>query len=527
MTFRKRTEVAKQAVWEMTLFLAVNWAWHAAAGTIRWSFDAGETPSLNGAPNIAAGAVSRGNGGNAALLTAASASSGYTGASGGSNAIASVEGGALSSEGSSYFQFSLTPEPGYALRLTNLSFGSRSTSTGPLAFCLRSSLDGYAADLVTGALFANSAWSRMCAAPTFLSSIAGEPVVFRIYGYNGGGGPSNWRIDDLSLEVQAVDPGAASPPGIMSVLPQSVRVGQTLTFALTITPTDGDPVMSTNVTASSGITGAWSLVGGLFRYTPMAGDLGERTFTFTATDKDGASLPMTAEVAVQDAQLPAIRMTAAEGSYAQDFNSLATNGTAVSWDNAADPLEAWYAYANATEVTTYRTGTGSGAASGLYAFGTAGSADRSLGSLAGSGATYRYAVALTNEMAAAVTNLNVSFTAEQWRTGASAATNTLVFEYCITNQVLSLSQGAWQSVGALCFNSPAVTNAAQSSGATYQSSALSTEITRLVAAGQVVLLRWSDVDDSGNDHAFGIDDLVVSWSAAVPQASPGLVMLFK
>ncbi len=527
MRCRQQSRVAKQAVWATVLLSTVNMVWHAAAGTIRWSFDAGAAPFLSGASNMAAGAVSRGNGGGATLLTATSASSGYTGASGGSNAVASAGNGALSTNGSAYFQFSLTPEPGYTLSLTNLSFGSRSTGTGPRAFCLRSNFDGYGSDLATGTLSVNSEWSLMCAVPTFLSSIAGEAVTFRIYGYNGDGGSSNWRIDDLSLEVAAVAPGTTSPPSLAQTSGQSVRIGQTLIFALAVTPTDGDPVIATNVTASAGVAGDWSLVGGLFSYTPVTGDLGERTFTFIATDKDGTSAPMTVAVTVRRAQVPAIRMTAAEGRYAQDFNALATNGTAVSWDNAADPLEAWHAYANATEITTYRIGTGSGTAGGLYAFGTAGCADRSLGSLAGNETTYRYAVAFTNEMGLSVTNLTVSFKAEQWRVGANAATNMLAFDYCVTNRVLPLNQGVWHSVGALGFDSPAVTNATQSPGAFYQSSALSAEITQPVAAGQVVLLRWSDVDDAGNDHAFGIDDLTVAWSAAVPQTPLGLVMLFK
>ena len=37
---------------------------------------------------------------------------------------------------------------------------------------------------------------------------------------------------------------------------------------------------------------------------------------------------------------------------------------------------------------------------------------------------------------------------------------------------------------------------------------MSAVITRPVAPGQVVLLRWSDPDDTGHDHAFGSDDLI-------------------
>ena len=39
--------------------------------------------------------------------------------------------------------------------------------------------------------------------------------------------------------------------------------------------------------------------------------------------------------------------------------------------------------------------------------------------------------------------------------------------------------------------------------------------------GKIVLLRWTDPDDIGNDHGFGIDDLSVTWAAGdLPDAIP-------
>jgi len=50
---------------------------------------------------------------------------------------------------------------------------------------------------------------------------------------------------------------------------------------------------------------------------------------------------------------------------------------------------------------------------------------------------------------------------------------------------------------------------------------MSAAVTRPITPGQVVLLRWSDEDDSGSDHAFGIDDLSATWSSgAMPYAIP-------
>ena len=500
------------------------------AQTIQWNFGTSSGvvfPSSDTADCVSGGDVTNGNSyGSTAMLTTASASAGYAGVSAQFNACVVARTNAFSAAagGSAYFQFALTPSAGYTFAVTNISFGSRCTGTGPLAFCVRSSEDSYAADLVTGTVTANSAWALKSVSMAATSTVAGAAVTYRIYGYGGAGnvsaGTANWRIDDLTVAVNALACAQATPPSVDPVAAQSVRVGQTLTFGLTITPTEGDLVTATNVTASAGVTGAWSLENGLFSYTPAAADVGSQTFTFTAEDKDGTSAPVAVAVCVLKAQIAAVRMAGATGSYTQDFNALATNGTDIAWDNAADPLEAWYAYANAAAVTTYRTGTGTATSGGLYAFGTGGGADRSLGSLASSGTTYRYGVAFTNETGQAITNLSVRFTGEQWRV-ANGTTNTLTFDYCVTNAVLPLNLGCWHRVRALCFDSLAVTNASQSVGGIYRSSVMTASLARPVAPGQVVLLRWSDVDDAGNDHAFGIDDLTVTWAAgAMPEAIP-------
>ena len=227
----------------------------------------------------------------------------------------------------------------------------------------------------------------------------------------------------------------------------------------------------------------------------------------------------------------AVSMTGSRGDYFQDFDALPSNGMNNVWDNAAEPLEAWRAFVNASAVVALRIGTGSGASGGLYSFGAElSSFDRSLGSLASAGNTCRYGVAFTNMTGLAVTNITVGFTAEQWRV-ANGATNTLVFEYCITNRAVSLNQGIWCRVNALCFDTPLVTNAVRPCGAVHAAAPRSATLSRPVFPGDVILLRWSDVDDAGNDHAFGIDDLRVSWAAgealcAIPVGRAGTTETF-
>jgi hypothetical protein len=326
-------------------------------------------------------------------------------------------------------------------------------------------------------------------------------------------GSARVNIDNVSLSDFGCGP---VPPLLSPVAAQSVRAGATLSFGLDIQPTDGDPVTGTNVAASAGVAGAWGLTNGVFSYAPAAADVGDRSFTFTAEDKDGTSAPLAVAVRVRQPQNAAVRLDSARGRYCQSFDALAASGSANEWDNAAEPLPAWYAFANASEAVAYRTGTGSGTAGGLYAFGAEASSNRSLGSLAGGGVTYRYGLAFTNATGLTITNLSVRFTALQWR-AASASTNTLAFDYCVTNGVPLLCQGVWTAVPALSFDSPLVTNLEQAAGAVCASETRCSALAEPVAPGQVIVLRWRDPDDAGSDHAFGIDDLEVAWSSQHPR----------
>lgn len=105
-----------------------------------------------------------------------------------------------------YIEFSLTPIAGYELNLSGLVLRIRRSNTGspagagPLSWALRSSLDGFSADLATGSMTHNYANY-----PVTISSfihISGT-LTFRLYGYNAtipSGGISRLVIDNISVQ---------------------------------------------------------------------------------------------------------------------------------------------------------------------------------------------------------------------------------------------------------------------------------------------------------------------------------------
>jgi DNA/RNA endonuclease G (NUC1) len=180
--------------------------------TFVWDFSQ-TAPTSGTLATATMSAVSQGNNnGTTALLTNTSASSGYVGASGGSNAAAAARTGALSTatNGSAFFEFTVTPSPGVTFTVSDVTFGTRSTSTGPQAFAVRSSADNFAANLAAGTISNNSAWTLRS---NTLAASGTTATSFRIYGFNGSGSATastaNWRIDDLRVTVTA---GVTPPP---------------------------------------------------------------------------------------------------------------------------------------------------------------------------------------------------------------------------------------------------------------------------------------------------------------------------
>ncbi len=145
---------------------------------------------------------------NSSLIASTSASSGYFGASGGNNASIAAKEGILSISTSSYFEVTLTPAANEQVDLSGMSFGMRSTSSGPASYSIYSSIDGYANSLAMGSISNNSTWTlNNLSFSTSLTGEAGSAVTIRIYGSGGSSASSgNWRIDDLKFIPTTTQP---------------------------------------------------------------------------------------------------------------------------------------------------------------------------------------------------------------------------------------------------------------------------------------------------------------------------------
>lgn len=211
--------------------------------------------------------------------------------------------------------------------------------------------------------------------------------------------------------------------------------------------------------------------------------------------------------------------------------------------------EGWYACSSGNKLPDgisdvtwgtfnyFRIGEGSHTGSGLYNFGAGNpavksknSTYRSLGSLNdASNRSIMYGVLIENNTGQKITSLDVAYTGKVWRVGTSAtAIDTLKFEYVVLTQQNLLRQlrDRQKYLGDvrarakhdLDFVTPsamtATTDGTVASKIDGDNDANQTHLSAIlpvtVNPGDVVLLRWTDVDEQGEDQALAIDDLVVT-----------------
>ncbi len=201
--------------------------------------------------------------------------------------------------------------------------------------------------------------------------------------------------------------------------------------------------------------------------------------------------------------------------YLQNFDSMGPSGT--------NTPPGWYVGTGTGAIsgTNLTVDSGSSKNTGNYNYGSSGSSDRALGSLAANSTQRDTDARFVNGSGASILSFTISYTGEQWRLGGRGSpTNHLVLQYS-TDGINFTALGA-----AFNFNSPlnsgragpldgnAPANRVSGIGGTYTPA---TSITN----GQVFYLRWADADESSADDGMALDDLTITFMLANnPSATP-------
>jgi hypothetical protein len=209
--------------------------------------------------------------------------------------------------------------------------------------------------------------------------------------------------------------------------------------------------------------------------------------------------------------------------YSQNFDTLIATGTGT-YDKLP---EGWGIYEVGTSSAAdgkYSVNDGGSNAGNTYSYGTTGSTERALGSIASGTNGPTIGAIFFNETENALTSLTITFTLEQWRYGGPSTTRlegvkeVIPFSYSLdATSISNTAPGTWVSVAELNLESIIATGAARALNGNLAENrkTISYTITGInISSGGSILIRWSNLDSPGADDGLAIDDFSISGGFA-------------
>lgn len=198
------------------------------------------------------------------------------------------------------------------------------------------------------------------------------------------------------------------------------------------------------------------------------------------------------------------------GTYSQDFGA----ANITSWANNST-FPGWYISGTFVGQANLSGSANSFNSGGFYSYNCGG--DSKIGSRAsGSSGTLRMGVVLRNTTGQTIRSIRVNYTGFQMSLASNGgAVNTTTFDYLVSASLPAITAGGGTGVTALNFTQLQSTATGGGTQINWypctQSAAKSACIPVTIANNSYILLRWSDVDDSNNDHHMAIDNIEVAF----------------
>src|SRR6266545_3341070 len=200
-----------------------------------------------------------------------------------------------------------------------------------------------------------------------------------------------------------------------------------------------------------------------------------------------------------------VSLSAIGAPYTQDFDTLATSGTT----NTSLPLgwELSESGGGTRDNEQYAADTGGSNTGDTYSYGSSGSTERAYGGLQSGTLIPTIGASFTNATGAKIDSLDVAYTGEQWRLGATGRTDQIDFQ--ISTNATTLTSGTWTDANALDFVAPVqgpTAGALDGNAGANRAPIASTIGSLAVPNGATFWIRWTDLNASSSDDGLAVDD---------------------
>ena len=215
-------------------------------------------------------------------------------------------------------------------------------------------------------------------------------------------------------------------------------------------------------------------------------------------------------------------------TYTQNFDTLPTaavnstvTGQPIDVPSTNGTLPGWqYQNTGSGTNSNFLASDGSSNNGAVYSLGPASSGERALGSLASGSYTGRIGAIFQNTTGATLNSFTLSYVGEQWRSSTTTQ-NVLSFSYAVTAAQPTIAETTTPDTTLDFVGFPAVASNGPTDGNdTFNRKSITGTVNGVGwGAGQFLVIRFDDVNETGSDAALGIDNL--SFSALAP--APGTV----
>lgn len=336
--------------------------------------------------------------------------------------------------------------------------------------------------------------------------------------------------DGLAVDDFSITPGSGVTTNVsVATTTNAAEPSTDGVFTVTLTSASASDVVVTYTVGGTATSGSdYTALSGTV--TVLAGQLSAQIPVDVLDDPDVEGVE-TVTVTLQSATAPytiaaanaSLNITSEDvgtipfnGSYSQDFNTLANSGT-----GSTTPLGWLFSESGANANTTYAAGDGGSNGGNTYSFGTGTDADRAFGGLRSGSLIPIVGAVFTNTTGATVTSLTITYTGEQWRLGTTGRNDRLDFQYSLNNN--SITSGTFVHVDGLDFIAPIGTGTAGALDG--NASANRVTITYTINGinipnGSNFAIRWTDFDVTGAEDGLGIDDFTITLGCTPPTNQP-------